>query len=108
MPQAETETPAKPQCHKCIHVGAVPGSAHACCQHPRAGGKDAGQSAMAILASVGRVGPVIDVEGAASLKIVANPHGIRRGWFNWPYNFDPTWLQACDGFEAARAPEAAE
>jgi hypothetical protein len=26
-------------------------------------------------------------------------HGIANGWFNWPVNFDPTWLQACNGFE---------
>jgi hypothetical protein len=27
-------------------------------------------------------------------------HGIRRGWFSWPFNFDPIWLNTCDGFEA--------
>ena len=25
--------------------------------------------------------------------------GIRNGWFNWPYSFDPIWLVSCDGFE---------
>ncbi len=20
-----------------------------------------------------------------------NPHGVKRGWWNYPYNFDPTW-----------------
>ena len=32
------------------------------------------------------------------LTIVGNPHGIRNGWFNWPFNFDPIWLEKCDGF----------
>jgi len=30
--------------------------------------------------------------------IKGNEMGIRKGWFNWPLNFDPTWLQDCDGF----------
>ena len=25
--------------------------------------------------------------------------GITKGWFDWPYNFDPVWLISCDGFE---------
>lgn len=25
-------------------------------------------------------------------------HGIRNGWFRWPVNFDPVWLETCDGF----------
>jgi hypothetical protein len=51
--------------------------------------------AMAILASVGRVPPQILV---GELGIRGNPHGIRKGWFNWPWNFDPVWLDNCDGF----------
>lgn len=35
--------------------------------------------------------------------VEGNPHGIRHGWFYWPWNFDPTWLVSCDGFaEKAR------
>lgn len=25
-------------------------------------------------------------------------YGMQQGWFNWPINFDPVWLTACDGF----------
>ena len=25
--------------------------------------------------------------------------GVRNGWASWPYNFDPTWLNACNGFK---------
>ena len=25
--------------------------------------------------------------------------GRKNGWFMWPFNFDPTWLLECDGFE---------
>ena len=31
-------------------------------------------------------------------KVNGNPTGIKRGWFRWPLNFDPAWLEACDGF----------
>jgi hypothetical protein len=31
-------------------------------------------------------------------KVEGNPHGIRKGWFLWPLNFDPVWLEKCDGF----------
>jgi hypothetical protein len=26
-------------------------------------------------------------------------HGIRSGWFMWPFNFDPVWLISCDGYK---------
>ena len=31
-------------------------------------------------------------------KVEGNRHGIRSGWFRWPFNFDPVWLISCDGF----------
>jgi hypothetical protein len=33
------------------------------------------------------------------LNVVGDSHGIKKGWFLWPINFDPTWLLTCDGFE---------
>ena len=32
-------------------------------------------------------------------KVTGNEHGRRSGWFLWPANFDPVWLESCDGFE---------
>lgn len=93
----------KPDCYQCVHQGEVPGDAHSCCQHPNAGGDDPLGRVMATFASVGRVAPVMDAEGAEKLTIKGHPHGIRMGWFNWPYNFDPTWLEECSGFEAKKA-----
>ena len=31
-------------------------------------------------------------------KVQGKETGIRRGWFMWPLNFDPTWLISCSGF----------
>ena len=41
---------------------------------------------------------------ATTAKVTGNPHGIRRGWFYWPFNFDPTWLNSCDSFKEAGWP----
>ena len=91
----------RPNCHKCTHRGEVPGSAHSSCQHPEAAkarGDNSMGEVMAILASVGRAPPV--VAGAEKISVKGSPHGIAHGWFNWPYNFDPVWLEECSGFEA--------
>jgi len=44
------------------------------------------------------------VNGKAYVK--GNAHGIRNGWFLWPINFDPVWLDSCDGFDLADASES--
>lgn len=37
---------------------------------------------------------------AKGAAVQGNAHGIRSGWFIWPANFDPTWLESCDSFKA--------
>ena len=37
-------------------------------------------------------------------NVVGDSHGIKMGWFYWPYNFDPVWLKECDGFEKKEKP----
>lgn len=41
-------------------------------------------------------------------EAVGNPHGIRNGWFFWPFNFDPIWLKSCTGFEPQSETEKQE
>jgi hypothetical protein len=36
--------------------------------------------------------------GKNPLNIKASAHGIKMGWFMHPVNFDPVWLESCDGF----------
>ena len=48
------------QCYNCEFRREVPGSAHSACGAP------------------------LD-----KVKVVADAHGIRNGWFIFPYNFDP-------------------
>ena len=36
-------------------------------------------------------------------KVTAVEHGVMRGWFMWPYNFDPNWLISCNGYSENEA-----
>ena len=88
----------KPDCYECQYRGDVPGDAHSCCRHPALGdiSSDTLAQVFAIFASVGRVAPVQVVIDKLGIK--ANYHGIKNGWFNFPFNFDPLWLEKCKGF----------
>ena len=87
----------KPNCYECKYRGEVAGSAHSCCEHPAFNGlKNPFAEIMSIFASVGRVPPV-NIKN--ELKVKGNPYGIKSGWFNHPYNFDPVWLEKCNGFK---------
>ena len=89
---------SKPDCYECEHIGTVPGSAHASCRHPAFNdvNDDPIGGLFATMASVRRLPPMqAQVEG---ITVKGNPHGIRSGWFNHPYNFDPVWLEECNGF----------
>ncbi len=80
----------KPDCYKCKYRGRVPGNAHSCCEYP-VNNTDMIMGLMEVLAGK---------TNAGKLNIKANPHGIKMGWFLWPVNFDPVWLENCDGFGA--------
>jgi len=89
----------KANCYACIHRRNVPGDAHSACAHPATG--TSGDMFDGIVALLdGRA-----VKAARQLNIIANPHGVRSGWFNWPGNFDPTWLENCEGFTTKEQPK---
>ena len=97
-------------CHKCIHVGDVPGSCHSCCKHP-----DAQSSAILVLSlAVIEVAsenydklrkakvetlPIIANSNGCDKKIIASVHGMANGWCMWPMNFDPIWIKRCPLYE---------
>ena len=33
------------------------------------------------------------------VNVQFNPHGIKNGWCNWPFNFDPIWVESCNLYE---------
>ena len=84
-------------CHNCKHRRSIPGDCHSQCVHPKTGGERNVLESMALSFTGGD--PQID-SAIKELNIQANPHGIRNGWFCWPGNFDPVWLNNCDGYES--------
>lgn len=70
-----------PNCYDCKHRRDVPGDAHSQCAHPSI------------------VSPSMIGDAIRRLNVTGDIHGIRHGWFFWPFNFDPVWLKTCDGFE---------
>lgn len=83
----------KPNCYECQYRGDLAGDAHSCCNHPDIK-KDSNMFGAIIEALQGNF-----IEAIHKLNIRANAHGIKNGWFIWPANFDPVWLENCDGFK---------
>lgn len=69
----------KSDCYTCEYRGNVPGDTHSKCNHPDIFN-----------------GPL---SAAKKLNLRANMHGVKQGWFSWPVNFDPAWLERCDGYK---------
>jgi hypothetical protein len=86
----------KPNCYDCQHRRDIAGDAHSRCAHPDLPEPSPLAELLAIFAGVGRAAPVT---GQAPFSVRGNATGIARGWFNWPFNFDPTWLEECGGFQ---------
>lgn len=85
------EEKQKPNCYECKWRRDLSYDAHSQCVHPKIGGQTE-----ALIAAI-----LVDYNGPQKrLNISGNAHGIRSGWFFWPANFDPVWLETCDGFES--------
>ena len=92
----------KPNCYDCIHRRSLAGDAHSACHHP-AFEKVHDEPLLkiaALFASVQRQ-PPFQFKSKACV-VVGSEHGIRSGWFNHPLNFDPVWLESCNGFESEK------
>ena len=81
----------KPNCLDCIHHRTIPGDAHLECKHPRISEIDSLLSPLLLMQGI--IPPAMKL-----LAVTGNETGIRKGWFAWPLNFDPVWLESCDGF----------
>ena len=81
------------KCYECKYRGEVPGSAHSRCDHPKVK-QDDNQ-----FAALGQMFMGKNSSAGKDLNIKADEIGIKGGWFFWPANFDPVWLENCDGFK---------
>lgn len=81
-------------CYTCIHRRNLSGDAHSRCAHPKvdSGGGDMFSGIIAMVEAM-----VGNKQVANPLNVRANAHAIRSGWFMYPFNFDPAWLESCDG-----------
>lgn len=84
----------KPNCYQCKWRGGVPGSAHSSCHHPKCDVSETGLAGLAVLLNGGHAPQM-----RTGINVKGDPHGIHNGWFCHPLNFDPVWLEECDGFE---------
>jgi len=67
-------------CYTCVHRKTIPGDAHSKCDHPEA--------------LISLIMPEI-----TSIRVKGKLHGIKNGWFSWPLNFDPTWMEDCNSYK---------
>lgn len=72
------------KCYTCKHKGSVAGSAHSTCNA-------LGEPFGVFIRILAGTQPPIPID--------ANRHGIDGGWFNWPVDFDPAWLEYCGLYE---------
>lgn len=89
----------KPNCFKCRWKRKISGSSHISCGHPSI--EEIRDNPlfviMVFLSEAGRLPPMcLDIKG---LNIEADELAIQKGWFNFPFSFDPVWLKRCDGYE---------
>ncbi len=80
--------PSKPDCYKCRYRSQLLGDAHSACLHPLA------SPMLGMLFMFGH-----SEAKTMQFHIRGNTHGVRSGWFLWPLNYDPVWLEICSGFE---------
>jgi len=79
------------ECYKCEYRRGVAGSCHSSC------GFNQGSDATSAMSSPTKYKALLEIKG--------NQHGIDSGWFYWPYNFDPVWLEKCNGFKKKGGPD---
>ena len=71
-------------CYTCVHRRDVPGDAHSSCAHPK------NEPFVELVKFVAGL--------PTELNIKADEHGVKSGWFLYPINFDPVWLENCEGY----------
>lgn len=87
-------------CHKCMFVGDVPGSAHRSCKILReADPKNA--PLIEVMIVLGKAAfTYLDKESNERKNIVEiDEHGKKNGWADWPIQFDPVWIKNCIFFK---------
>jgi len=97
-------SPSNPLCYQCKHRGDLTGDAHSRCCH-KAVTFDGPNILGLLLGTLDAMTPDPELQertigqGDDIITVRFSKHGIEGGWANWPWNFDPVWLEWCDGFK---------
>lgn len=67
-------------CYRCAHRRDIPGDAHSRCVA-------LGDSLLGAITA--------RAIAESAVLLVLHPHGVSRGWCEWPLNFDPVWVSDC-------------
>lgn len=81
-----TKPAASGLCYKCKYQKDLTWSAHSECTYSESHGVDKINALW------------MHMRGLVGDSVVGSEHGIKNGWFMWPVNFDPVWLEKCDFF----------
>lgn len=89
-------------CYSCTFRRGAPGSAHSSCAHPSLARSLEAQDPLMKLQSLLRhhCPPISARSPARELGVGIDKHGFEQGWANWPWNFDPVWIESCNGWES--------
>jgi len=92
---------SKPNCFKCKWKKDLPGNADIGCSHPLLPVEITDDNPLVMLMSILSSARKIpfSLSGNNPIGVIGDPHGIKKGWFNFPFSFDPTWLIQCKGFD---------
>ncbi len=85
----------KPNCFDCVfHSMLADSGAHIECNHPMRH-----REVNHLSAEI--AGGTAATNARRPLSIKGSETATRKGWFAWPLNFDPIWLERCLGFKKA-------
>lgn len=73
-------TSDEPKCYTCKHRGTLPGDAHSTCKQA--------------LYEYSNRNPDLTI----NIRVSLDPYGVSKGWANWPFNFDPLWVDDCNSY----------
>jgi len=98
----------KPNCYTCRWRRDIQWSAHSRCIHPETNNCYPGtlrlnasttQRPESYFIKAGIVTRTHGDAAALRLDVLGRAQGVEGKWFDWPWNFDPVWLEACSGWE---------
>lgn len=85
------------KCYSCKFRGTVPGSVHSSCKVMREStANDPKAIELEMMLATHMVELTDKKTGEPLVKL--NEHGIKKGWANWPLDFDPVWVESCRFF----------